>query len=386
MKKSLIKVVSLAASASMALSCVPVLAAQETEYATREYVVSEFVQSVGRSNLTSNGYVFSTFKDSKNVSIEYADDLVKATSNGLLQGYMTNFLKYINITFESCGILLCIVAIIILLIGTKLEKATRNYFLSIFLCMTADFCCNITGLLTKGYSSPIGIFLVRAANFGEFFFSFLMSFLFTLYILHVLGGKNNPKLTVWYRVAFSLIIFSELMVIATQFTGWLYTIDENAMYKRGNFYWISSVVAIGMICMNIFVIIMNKNNLRKKEHTALISYCVIMVIASMASALMYGINWILFGFILTAVIMLVMITYDQVNRYIEKERENNEMQSKIMLSQIKPHFLYNSLTSIAWLCDKNPAEAKEAIITFSIYLRENMNSLNEKSLYPLQEN
>lgn len=87
MKKSLIKVVSLAASASMALSCVPVLAAQETEYATREYVVSEFVQSVGRSNLTSNGYVFSTFKDSKNVSIEYADDLVKATSNGLLQGY-----------------------------------------------------------------------------------------------------------------------------------------------------------------------------------------------------------------------------------------------------------------------------------------------------------
>ena len=87
MKKSLIKVVSLAASASMALSCVPVLAAQETEYATREYVVSEFVQSVGRSNLTSNGYVFSTLKDSKNVSIEYADDLVKATSNGLLQGY-----------------------------------------------------------------------------------------------------------------------------------------------------------------------------------------------------------------------------------------------------------------------------------------------------------
>lgn len=56
---------------------------------------------------------------------------------------MTSFLKYINITFESCGILLCIVAIIILLIGTKLEKATRNYFLSIFLCMTADFCCNI---------------------------------------------------------------------------------------------------------------------------------------------------------------------------------------------------------------------------------------------------
>lgn len=295
---------------------------------------------------------------------------------------MSEFLKYINLTFEIWGILFCVVAVIILFIGTKIEKKTRNHFLSLFLCLAADLCCNIGGLLTKGKADPTGQVLVRVSNFGEFFFSFMMSYLFTLYILHILGGKSNKRLTVWYIIAHALIAFSEFTVIATQFTGWLYTVDGNAMYHRGSFYWLSSVVAIGSLLSNIIVIMIHKNRLRKKEQTALVLYCVLMVSASVATAVAYGINWTLLGFILTAVIMLIIIICDQLDRYFEKERENSEMQSAIMLSQIRPHFLYNSLTSIAQLCEKNPSGAKEAIISFSAYLRGNMNSLTEKKPVP----
>ena len=87
MKKSLIKVVSLAASASMALSCVPVLAAQETEYATREYIISEFVQSVGRNQLSESDAVLEIFSDSENISPEYRDDISRALVGGILKGY-----------------------------------------------------------------------------------------------------------------------------------------------------------------------------------------------------------------------------------------------------------------------------------------------------------
>ena len=44
----------------------------------------------------------------------------------------------------------------------------------------------------------------------------------------------------------------------------------------------------------------------------------------------------------------------------------------IMLSQIRPHFLYNALNSIYVLCGKDPAKAQEAIADFSEYLRANM--------------
>lgn len=42
---------------------VPVFSKEQSEYATREYVVSEFVQSVGRNNLTSSNYILSTFTE-----------------------------------------------------------------------------------------------------------------------------------------------------------------------------------------------------------------------------------------------------------------------------------------------------------------------------------
>ena len=55
-----------------------------------------------------------------------------------------------------------------------------------------------------------------------------------------------------------------------------------------------------------------------------------------------------------------------------------------MVSQIQPHFLYNSLTSIAQLCEKEPSKAKKATIEFSEYLRRNMNSLKGKAPVPFE--
>ena len=57
---------------------------------------------------------------------------------------------------------------------------------------------------------------------------------------------------------------------------------------------------------------------------------------------------------------------------------------QLMLSQIKPHFLHNSLAVIAELCDSDPATAKVATIMFSKYLRGNMNSIDEARSIPFE--
>jgi len=60
---------------------------------------------------------------------------------------------------------------------------------------------------------------------------------------------------------------------------------------------------------------------------------------------------------------------------LQAEHKLAESRISMMLSQIQPHFLYNALAVISRLCDKNPAEAKKATISFSNYLRANMNLL-----------
>jgi len=68
-----------------------------------------------------------------------------------------------------------------------------------------------------------------------------------------------------------------------------------------------------------------------------------------------------------------------------KELELTENKVAIMLSQIQPHFLYNVLSAIAQLCDEDPVKAKKAIMDFSVYLRSNMNSLNDKGLISVEK-
>jgi signal transduction histidine kinase len=69
---------------------------------------------------------------------------------------------------------------------------------------------------------------------------------------------------------------------------------------------------------------------------------------------------------------------------IQTERKLNESRISILLSQIQPHFLYNALAVISRLCDKDPAEAKKATISFSIYLRANMNLLERTEPIPFE--
>ncbi|MBQ1904261.1 MAG: histidine kinase, partial [Ruminococcus sp.] len=72
----------------------------------------------------------------------------------------------------------------------------------------------------------------------------------------------------------------------------------------------------------------------------------------------------------------------------EQERTQKELYEakvQIMVSQIRPHFMYNALTSIAMMCELDPKTAKEATITFAKYLRSNMDSLKQTRPVPFEK-
>ena len=70
--------------------------------------------------------------------------------------------------------------------------------------------------------------------------------------------------------------------------------------------------------------------------------------------------------------------YSEARRAAELEKELGDMNMTLMLSQIQPHFMYNSLNTIKYLTKKDPKAAENAIVKFSNYLRANMDSLTQK--------
>lgn len=70
---------------------------------------------------------------------------------------------------------------------------------------------------------------------------------------------------------------------------------------------------------------------------------------------------------------------------IEAEKQAMEMKLQesrisIMLSQIQPHFLYNTLNSIYQLCETNPMRARAMVNSFAEYLRNNLSTLEDPGL------
>jgi len=59
-----------------------------------------------------------------------------------------------------------------------------------------------------------------------------------------------------------------------------------------------------------------------------------------------------------------------------------EQRIQIMMTQIQPHFLYNTLATIRSLCLKSPMAAARTVERFSTYLRQNLDTLGQPGLVP----
>lgn len=82
------------------------------------------------------------------------------------------------------------------------------------------------------------------------------------------------------------------------------------------------------------------------------------------------------------ILMFVVAMVEQNENLARKEKEAAELRISVMLSQIAPHFIYNTLSSIQQLCRKDPALAEETIGEFALYLRGNLDSLSETEPIP----
>lgn len=69
----------------------------------------------------------------------------------------------------------------------------------------------------------------------------------------------------------------------------------------------------------------------------------------------------------------------------QKEAELTEARVAVTLSQIQPHFLYNSLNTIAELCYEDPMKARTATVDFAEYLRVNLKAIQTKTLVPFTD-
>ena len=101
-------------------------------------------------------------------------------------------------------------------------------------------------------------------------------------------------------------------------------------------------------------------------------------------------KFVFFAIFIMVLVVVLLITPSHINAAIRAKeleaeqqllkQELQENRISIMLSQMKPHFIFNTLNTIYHLCDLDPAKAKSTISSFSTYLRNNINNLEQSEM------
>ncbi len=162
----------------------------------------------------------------------------------------------------------------------------------------------------------------------------------------------------------------------------LATIGKVLLYDTLLFWKIAQCI-LGIVLIVVSVLAL-KNE--KKHRIELVLYmclnlAVFMDMAGVGENMYYSGIWFKAGYVIVLIVFLfygvkqVILDYQASIKNKKLKAELEQSRIAVMLSQIQPHFLYNSLTSVMDLCDTNPKQAKNAIADFADYLRGNLSSL-----------
>jgi sensor histidine kinase YesM len=227
----------------------------------------------------------------------------------------------------------------------------------------------------------------RIAVYFEFLFLSLPIPMFTAYLLHTCRERwQGSKL---FRAAIILWgIFFILLGIA-QYTTSLYYVTPDNQFFRGPWHSLLMAPMILNMLLNINGVIRRRGKLPTKYFAAFLIH----LLPLTATLFVYtifpfspSVEFLLFfGEVFSTLSMFGIILYDQIDRYMRQQREIAHQRASIMVLQMRPHFIYNAMMSIYYLCAQDSQKAQQVTLDFTTYLRKNFTAIANEDTIPFTD-
>ena len=291
----------------------------------------------------------------------------------------------LNLILSGAALLLSVMGLWFTIIIPGISRWNRRFFLSYFLVFL--LCClySFTEMAFQYYIGPGSIFFVLLLL--ESLLLAIPQPMLTVYLLHSCG--ENIRSSKLLRTVLGLwVIYCLVLVSAVFINGFVYITPEN-QYYHGPLYPLIPIPIIAVLLLNFTGTMRRRTRLSRKTFLSL-------VIAQMPMAFTLILNLfvdavLLFGisYVLSALVMYSLVLSDQIEQTIQYQQKIAEQQgeiarqrTKVMVLQMRPHFIYNTLVSIHSLCGINPQKAQQITMDFTNYLRRNFNAVASDSTIP----
>lgn len=282
--------------------------------------------------------------------------------------------------------LTCLVMVGTFLISLFLVEEQSNKLGRIIMALSGSL-CGILAIDAYGwYVADAGTFqnyvLYYAGNGFVYILGYLYIATFIYYVvtyLRMYVPYVSSKIMPLVSVVFSITC---ILVITTPLHGLMFSIDESYQFQLGP---LTAVVyaAAALIFGYFFVLLLRNSKYLERRATLVLSLVMVLYLAAVVvESILIDIMVLYLAASASTVLLYMSLQLQHNINFIKRE---NATKTSLMLSQIQPHFLINSLLAIKSLIHTDPEEAAEALDDFSYYLRGNMNVLTCETLLSFDE-
>lgn len=292
-----------------------------------------------------------------------------------------------NYALELWGVAFSAVGIACTLLLVRTDKSYRNLLVAMFSLELLAAAGDATTIVYAGEVSDFARAMSHLGNFATFAGTFLLQAALSMYLCLRFGEAGGPTYRAW-RVCVCLLA---IVMCALAAFGVFYGFDEDNVYYRKDGYWLSLAFVGGASLVNAALVIVNRSRIGVATLVCLLVYTVAPIIASVVQAFIFGPNLAIVVGVMALVIVFMelqahsarMLQQRTEELALAKEQAAND-RIAVMVSQIQPHFLFNTLDTIYGLTQEDADAAADAIASFSRYLRTNLASLNQTVPVPVE--
>lgn len=288
-----------------------------------------------------------------------------------------------NIALDMFAIILTFIPIVYLFSGQRYKRRLNLYFLGVSISNIFMILGDLTDWLFQHPSEPWQKNLLLTGTVLFYVASAFVLYFFARYITEYMNLERNARKVCLYSVM-AVCAIQIVFALISPFTGSYFYVTDTG-YQRGSLFIVSQLVPLFCYFLFTTLVILYHKRLKRREIAFFLLYIFVPLGGGAAQMFTRGIAVVNIGVALALLFILVNIQFEHEMALREQERKLTEQRIDIMLSQIQPHFLYNALGTIAYLCRHDPLKAEKATQEFAMFLRGNMDSLKKREPIPFEK-
>jgi hypothetical protein len=261
------------------------------------------------------------------------------------------------------------------------EQWNRRFFMSLFATIMLLIVSGLIDCLV--WENPDMATVERIATYFEYLLISLPIPMFTAYLLRTCGERwQGSRL---FRAAIVLWGIYFILLGIAQCSTFLYYITPDNQFYRGPWHSLLMAPITMLLLLNLTGVIRRRSSLPPKYFAAFLVH----LIPLMATWIVHTFFFIpilpFIGEVFSTLSLFGIILYNQIDQYMHQQREIAHQRASIMVLQMRPHFIYNAMMSIYYLCAQDPKKAQQVTMDFTAYLRKNFTAIASEGTVPFAD-